>query len=141
MARFLDPLIVEEISDSIFQLKADFRYQSDLVEEIILSPCGFFTDYASVPRWTPIIYSMLGDTAHAPAVTHDTLYYFGKTTREMADNIFLEAMGVIGISYFKRHLMWLGVRSGGWVAWNAHRAAHDGLPTKFPVPPVITPKA
>jgi hypothetical protein len=142
MSQFLDSLTVTEISDSVFAV-ADhpFRYQSDLVKEVITVPVGFHTDFASVPR-LGIVYALLGDRAHEPAVVHDFLYYAGMTTRKMADDILLEAMGVMGLPFWQRWPIYAGVRVGGWAAWNAHRAARDGAdtPTKFPVPPVITPK-
>ena len=140
MAEFLDPLCVTEIDDKVFAISChDFRYQSDLVKETIVVPIGFHTDFASVPR-LGIVYAMLGDRAHEPAVVHDWLYYAGITTREMADNILLEAMGVLGLPLWQKLPIYYGVRVGGWYAWNTHRKAHDGeIPTKYPVPPSITP--
>jgi hypothetical protein len=139
MAKFLDTLCVTEIDDKIFAIyDHPFRYQSDLVKEVIIVPVGFYTDFASVPR-LGIIYAMLGDRAHEPAVVHDWLYYAGITTREMADNILLEAMGVMDLPWWQKLPIYYGVRVGGWVAWNTHRKNHDGEPTKYPVPPSITP--
>lgn len=141
MAQFLDPLCVTEIDDKIFAIcDHPFRYQSDLVKEVITVAVGFHTDFASVPR-LGIIYAMLGDRAHEPAVVHDWLYYMGLTTREMADNVLLEAMGVMNLSGWQKWPIYWGVRIGGWNSWNAHRSAHDGeIPTKYPVPPSITPQ-
>ena len=137
---FLDTLCVTEISDSVFAI-ADhpFRYQSALIKEVITVPVGFYTDFASVPR-LGIIYALLGDRAHEPAVVHDFLYYMGMTTRKMADDILLEAMGVEGLPWWQRWPIYAGVRVGGWYAWKQHRDNHDGIPTKYPVPPVITPE-
>jgi hypothetical protein len=119
--KFLDPLTVTEIDDKIFQVSGHaFRYQSDLVAELITVPVGFYTDFASVPR-IGIIYAMLGDCAHEPAVIHDWLYYSAITTRDMADNVLLEAMKVFGISAWRRWPIYWGVRAGGWYAWNDHR--------------------
>jgi hypothetical protein len=139
VSAFLDSLCVTEIDDRIFAVSDHpFRYQSDLIKEVIAVPVGFYTDFASVPR-LGIIYAMLGDRAHESAVVHDFCYYMGMTTRKMADDILLEAMGVEGFPWWQRWPIYTGVRVGGWAAWNAHRKAHDGLPTKYPVPPVITP--
>ena len=126
MSQFLDPLVVEEISDSIFQV-ADhpFRYQSDLAG-LITFPVGFFTDFASVPRFLPLVYACLGDTAHEPAVIHDWLYYSAITTREVADNVLLEAMKAWGMPAWRYWPIFWGVRAGGWSAWNQHRK--DGHP-------------
>ncbi len=139
MPQFLDPLCVTEISDSIFAISDHpFRYQSGLIKELITVPVGFYTDFASVPR-LGIVYAILGDRAHEPAVVHDFLYYMGKTTRKMADDILLEAMEVMNLPWWQRWPIYAGVRAGGWVAWNTHRKNHDGEPTKYPVPDAITP--
>lgn len=125
MSEFLDPLTVMEIDDSVFAIfDHPFRYQSDLAG-LITVPIGFYTDFASVPR-IGIIYSLLGDTAHEPAVAHDWLYYSALTTKEIADKVLLEAMGVIGIPAWRKYPIYWGVRLGGWYAWNKHRK--DGHP-------------
>lgn len=126
MSAFLDPLVVQEIDDSVFQVvDHPFRYQSDLAGPITV-PVGFYTDFASVPRVMPLAYACLGDTAHEPAVVHDWLYYAAITTREVADNVLLEAMKAWGMSAWRYYPIYWGVRAGGWVAWNQHRK--DGHP-------------
>lgn len=136
MSQFLDPLNVTEISDSVFAIcDHPFRYQSDLAG-LITVPCGFYTDFASVPR-LGMIYAMLGDRAHEPAVVHDWLYYAAITTRERADNVLMEGMNVLGLPWWQRYPIWWGVRVGGWHAWNQHRK--DGHPEtgKFSTSPDI----
>lgn len=128
MAQFLDSLVVEEISDKIWRIiDHDFRYQSDLGNAtktnppwVIRVPIGFETDFASIPR-VPLIYDTLGDTAHKGATIHDFLYFSAICTRKMADDVLLEAMGVLGMPWWRRWPIYLGVRIGGWLAWNAHR--------------------
>lgn len=121
MSAFLDPLCLTEISDSIFEIcNHPFRYQSDLVPEVITVPVGFYTDFASVPR-IGIIYAMLGDCAHEPAVIHDWLYYSAITDRKTADNVLLEAMTAMNLPAWRRWPIYWGVRAGGWYAWNDHR--------------------
>ena len=121
MSAFLDRLIIEELDDSTFELHEPFRYQSDLAG-LISVPVGFKTDFASVPR-IGMIYALLGDCAHEPAVIHDWLYYADLADRSVADDVLLEAMGVIGLPWWRRYPIWLGVRAGGWIAWNTHRKA------------------
>lgn len=123
MSAFLDKLIVEEIDDSTWKVHEPFRYQSDLAG-LISVPAGFKTDFASVPR-IGLIYSLLGDTAHEPAVIHDWGYYCGVLPRKVCDKVILEAMGVIGMPWYRRWPIYAGVRAGGWMAWNAHRKAGD----------------
>lgn len=120
MSQFLDQLCVTEISDSIWEVcDKPFRYKSDLAGLITVN-VGFRTDFASVPR-LGIIYALLGDTAHEPAVIHDYIYATAITTREIADKVLLEAMGVIGLPWWRRWPIYIGVRVGGWYAWNQHR--------------------
>jgi hypothetical protein len=135
MAKFLDPLIVEEISDSIFQTTTIFRYQSDLIGLITVPPL-FYTDFASVPR-LGIIYALLGDRAHEPAVVHDWLYFSAITTRKISDDVLMEAMQVMNLPWWQRYPIFWGVRIGGWHAWDQHRK--DGHPEsgKFSTSPDI----
>ena len=42
-------------------------------------------------------------------------------TRKQADQIFLEAMGVLGVRKWRKYLMYYAVRLGGWLAWRAKR--------------------
>ncbi len=121
MSKFLDPLEVIEIDDSVFSV-ADhpFRYESDIANQLITVPVGFFTDFASVPR-LGIVYSLLGDRAHEPAVIHDWLYYSALTTKDVADEVLFEAMGVMGLSNWIKYPIYWGVKFGGFYAWNEHR--------------------
>lgn len=137
MAGFLDPLCVKEIDDSVFEVcDHPFRYQSDLAKRTFTVPVGFYTDFASVPR-LGIIYALLGDTAHEPAVVHDWLYYTAAVPREVADNVLFEAMGIIGMPWWRRYPIWWGVRAGGWYAWNDHRKKCDPMKGKFKDSPDI----
>ena len=136
MSQFLDPLNVTEISDSVFAIcDHPFRYQSDLVG-LITVPVGFYTDFASVPR-LGIVYAMLGDRAHEPAVVHDWLYYAAITTREKADDVLMEAMKVMDLPWWQRYPIWWGVRIGGWHAWDQHRKDGNPQAGKFSTSPNI----
>ncbi len=141
MAKFLSKLTTTEISDSIFAVAyKPLVYQSDLLVQIITVPVGFFTDFASVPRWVPMVYACLGDTAHEPAVVHDWLYYAAITNRRHADDILLEAMAVCGIPSWRRYPIYWGVRIGGWKAWNEHRKVGNPKDGKFKDSPNIIQK-
>jgi hypothetical protein len=91
--------------------------------EQIMVPRGFRTDYASVPR---ALWSLIPPTGQytKAAVLHDWLYYVGWRTRAECDAMFLRAMQVLGVNPMLARLMYLGVRCGGWVGWNAYRL-HD----------------
>lgn len=119
-SKFLTELEVKEIGEGIWELVSPLRYYSELLDKEIEVPSGFFSDFASVPR-LPLVYSMYGDRAHRESTLHDWLYYNAFVKRNVADKIFLEAMESRGKSFFIRWGMYLGVRAGGWKAWNEHR--------------------
>ena len=141
MPKFLTPLDVREVSDSIWEIAdSPFEYQSDLVKETIVVPVGFYTDFASVPRWLPIIYAMIGDEAHEAATIHDWLYYSAITTRDIADKVLREAILLCGMPKWKAEAFYYGVRVGGWKAWDEHRKAGHPEAGKFKDSPNISQK-
>lgn len=83
----------------------------------ITVPAGFVTDFASVPRimwaWIPPMGKWSG-----AAIVHDYGYVVQDRPRAEYDAIFLEAMGVLGVPWIRRHLMYLAVRIGGWLPWH-----------------------
>jgi hypothetical protein len=138
VSKFLDALCVTEIDDKVFAVADhDFRYQSDLAGRAFTVPVGFYTDFASVPRFMPLAYACLGDTAHEPAVVHDWLYYAALTDRKTADDVLLEAMKAWGMSPWRYWPIYWGVRSGGWSAWNTHRELGNPKSGKFADSPDI----
>ncbi len=138
MSQFLDQLCVTEISDKIWAIcDHPFRYQSDVAGKTFNVPVGFFTDFASVPRWLPIIYALIGDEAHEAAAIHDWLYYAAITTRAMADQVLKEAILLCGMPAWKANLFYAGVHVGGWAAWNEHRKLGDPINGKFKDTPDI----
>jgi len=91
--------------------------------EEITVPLGFETDFASVPRLFWIIIPPDGIYTQA-AVLHDYLYSkAGKLinknyTRRESDGIFLQAMQILGVSWWRRVTMHRAVRGFGWKPWN-----------------------
>lgn len=98
-------------------LLAPLVYKSKQVEDVIVVPKDFKTDFASVPR-IPFIFSLLGDTAQKAAVVHDYLYSVKSYARSQCDSIFLEAMEDSDVSWWRRKLIYAGVRIGGWTAYD-----------------------
>lgn len=123
MSRFLTPLRLERIEDKskdgrgTWLLLDPLVYESDLGGIIVEAPRGFVTDLASVPR-IPFAYLLTGGIGHAAAVVHDCLYTTHATTREMADDIFYEALLVLEVPGWQAWLMWAGVRVGGGGSWH-----------------------
>jgi hypothetical protein len=127
VSRFLTPLRLERIEDSsadgrgTWRLLADLVYESDVAGITITAPEGFITDLASVPR-IPVAFMLTGATGHAAAVIHDACYTRHWVTRAMADDIFYEALLVLGVPKWRATLMWAGVRVGGRGPWKARGA-------------------
>lgn len=86
---------------------------------------GFLTDFDSVPR-LPLAYWLLKNRAKMAPVVHDWLYFNGAIRgepieRATADRVFLDAMREEGVRWWRRRLIWLGVRAGGWRPWGRYR--------------------
>jgi len=118
MAKYLTKLEVSILDNGKWRLDAPLVFQSDLVGKITV-PEGFETDFASVPR-IPLVYALVGNCSHRAAVVHDYLYRDGAipvVSQKKADKIFREAMYVKGVPWWRRWIMWAGVRVGGWTAY------------------------
>lgn len=112
---FTGPLQVERQAGGRWKLLADLVFNSAEVGAVTV-PAGYVTDFASVPR-LPLMYWLAGDTAHEAAVVHDWLYSEQKVSRDVADRVFREASAASGVAWWRRWLMWAGVRIGGGFAW------------------------
>lgn len=141
MAGFLNPLRLEYLDGHLWKVLEPFEYcvgsaDSDIKVTI---PEGFFTDFASVPRFFWRVLPPTGEYGKA-AVVHDWLYRhpillefsFSYTdpengpdrlaiTRKECDDIFLEAMEVLEVPKCKRDILYAGVRIGGWKPWGDYR--------------------
>lgn len=114
MGKFLNTLIIE---DALIKRKDKkrfeiymrfFGYMTDGGLKIYV-PVGFKTDFASVPRIFRSLIPSVGQFNGA-AVIHDFLCESKQVSRKKADQIFLEAMKVLGVSWWKRRTMFTGVR-------------------------------
>ena len=126
MSAFLTRLLVEELDEPDWKLAEDFSYHSDRLNKTIIVPAGFVTDFASVPR-APLAYWLVGGIANKPACVHDFLYRSCTPTREDADAVFKEAMGVIGISQWRIQAMYAAVRSFGGQHYCKSNNATSGI--------------
>lgn len=106
----------DDKDDGLWQLTAPFVYQSDVAGETFTVPVDFQTDLASVPR-LPVVYLLTGDCASEAAVVHDFLYTTKPVPRHVADAVLREASAVTGVAWWRRNLMWAGVRLFGWSHW------------------------
>lgn len=95
-----------------------YGYQHDLLQERIVIPGGFITDFASIPS---VLWGFVQPFGrHAPAaVVHDYLYALQQQgTRKQADFIFRAAMADSGVSFIRRNLMYFAVRLFGRKPFN-----------------------
>lgn len=105
-------LLANKSGRQLYQVLADFSYESDVIGTTVTVPAGFVTDLASVPRlW--IVYAELGDMAQMPGTVHDFLYSKVVVPRKTADQVLREAMLLTGLPHWKAEAFYLGVRIGG----------------------------
>ncbi len=120
MSSFTEPLIVEVIQKERrpFRVVRPFVYAVGAPGggHLLIVPPGFETDFASVPfgfRWLVPIVGRHGKAA----VLHDWLYASKVVPRRVADDLFLEAMTVLGVRIWRRYLAYWSVRLFGGRAW------------------------
>ena len=118
MSQFTTPFIGELVGKNLWKVREPFEYHVGSYPsiEIIKVPIGFRTDFASVPRIFWAIISPVDKHGKA-AVLHDYLYAEGLYKRKRCDEIFLEAMDVLGVNDTKKYIMYYMVRLFGWYAW------------------------
>jgi len=119
-SNFTKPLIVKKISARLWEVQGGFSYAvgSEDSKEVIHIPHGFLTDFASVPRPFWIIFPPDGQYTQS-SVLHDFLYHSRLYTRKRSDRIFLEAMKVLKVSWWRRRTIYRAVRMFGWLAWKS----------------------
>ncbi len=119
MSHFTRALIVSPLADGkTWVLIEPFSY--DVGElgsgDTVLVSEGFKTDFASIPRLFWVVLPKWGKYGNA-AVIHDWIYSSQERSREEADQILLEAMGVLSVSKWQRFSIYYAVRYFGWFAW------------------------
>ncbi len=123
MSSFTTPLIVQAEPDCKgWKLFRPFTYHigTEYSKNKITVPKGFVTDFASVPNPVRMLIPKWGKYGKA-ACLHDWLYNCKTVTRLEADNLFLEAMVVMGVPRWQRITMYIAVRAFGFWAWKARR--------------------
>lgn len=120
--RFLD--ITEGEQTQRLKLLDDLLAYSDVLATELFIPAGFEFE-ESVPRAALGLVPQKGSTKRGACI-HDWLYFHGRCngipiTRAQADAVYHEFLLVKGCPRYSAYARWLGVRLGGWSAWNAHR--------------------
>ena len=122
MPKFIKPLVVKKLETGQWEVYEDLEYHVGTKDsgEVIVVPSGTITDFASVPRGLWNIFPPDGKYSPAACV-HDYLYQTkgldGKYTRHESDDIFFEAMGVLGVPSWKKNLMYAAVWTFGRKFW------------------------
>lgn len=88
---------------------------------LITVPADFHSDGASMPR---LFWRLIGHPFQMQylreAILHDWLYRNQPCSRALADRIFYELLAG-KVKPWRRRLIYLGLRLGGWVAWRQNR--------------------
>ena len=124
MSGFTNALVVSPLADGkTWVIVCDFGYDVSVENsgDHIAVAIGFQTDFATVPRPFWIILPKWGRYGNA-TVIHDWLYWTQTRPRREADVIFLEAMGVLGVSSLVKYPMYWAVRLFGGLAWYRNQA-------------------
>lgn len=100
-------------------------------DEVYIVPKGYIFDGASVP-WPATAFVPKTHPLYIGATAlHDYLYehMYDRMDRRRADDVFREAMQVLGLNWFWAGLMWRSSRAVGWMMW--YRRKPDTLPGRF----------
>lgn len=89
--------------------------------ERITVPAGTETDFSSIPWFGRIL--VRWSRVDVAGVVHDWLYQTGDISRSRADEIWrlVAVAGAHRANRFQAWTAWLGLRLGGWYAWDQHR--------------------
>lgn len=137
MSKFLSALRVQpstDKDDGNWRLIAPLIYQSDVADQTFVVPKGFVTNFASVPR-IPLVYELAGDTSSEAATVHDYLYSTHVVSRDVADAVLREASAITSVPWWRRQLMWAGVRMFGWSHWGTAATDPSSSATKAATQP------
>lgn len=114
MSSFTTPADLRIVSASQLMLLAEFEYHVGAYpsDDVITVPAGTVTDLATTPRWIWSVLPPFGEYAKA-AIVHDYLYQQAIGSKRYADEVFLEAMTVLGVPRWRRTVMYWAVRVFG----------------------------
>jgi hypothetical protein len=102
----------------IHVLQVPFRFSVvtdvlPVVETLYVIPAGTRTDFASIPRPIWSVFLPSDPEYCAEALIHDVFYAGNIFPRKLCDKIFLQAMRDVGVSRWKRSIMYSAVRVFG----------------------------
>lgn len=119
MSSFTERFVYEDTGHTngngskIYEIKEEFSYHIGDYERplaIVCVPVGYYTDFASIPKFSQFLFKPDGPWAKA-AVVHDFLYMEVKdVSKVVKDSIFLEAMLVSNVNTIIAHIFFFAVR-------------------------------
>jgi len=131
MSTFLGRAVIEHLGKGrykvvkplVFRLTEDIEFPDiplvgEKFKELVV-PSGFTTDLDSMPR-IPFLHAWLKGRAVEEAIIHDFLYS-KLVDRAQADKLFRVAMGAQKVAPWRKWVIWLGVRMGGWLHYWRNR--------------------
>jgi hypothetical protein len=148
MSSFTEPLIMEPLAKpsggfklfgyhflgtTEWKLKHDFVYHvgDKSSPSRIGIKSGFKTDLASIPRSLWVVYPPYSPEYGKAAVLHDAIYASELFDRKTCDDIFYEAMGVLGAGPVSKRIIYTAVRTFGGFVWANHTAESVAEARKF----------
>lgn len=103
--------------DGFFTLAEPLVYCTEITGSCIIVPAGFETNFVT-GRKLLVVRRIVQDKMNPAAVIHDQLYSDGSVPRELADDIFHEAMLVLGVAKWRAWAAWCAVRVFGGKFYN-----------------------
>lgn len=98
----------------------EFHYREAGQIRRLVVPCGFLTDFVSVPLAFRPILPPWGKYGRA-SVIHDWMYWDQSLPRITADRVLLDGMRTLGVWSPVRGIIYAGVRLFGRAAWAWNR--------------------
>jgi len=118
-AEFLTVLENGPLDDTGFALlTAKLVYFSAKAGQQFEALPGFRTNFVT-GRKLLVVRRIVQDTMNPAAVIHDQLYDTGEVSRALADEVFLEAMLVLGVAGWRAYAAYAAVRAFGWKFYRA----------------------
>lgn len=112
-------LCLEDDGTTVVRTLRPLYYQTAL--GLVVVPENFRSDGASMPR---LFWRLIGHPFQMQylreAILHDWLYRTQPCSRALADRIFYNLLAG-KVKEWRRKLIYLGLRLGGWIAWRQNR--------------------
>ena len=112
-------LCLEDDGTTVVRTLRPLYYQTAI--GLVVVPENFRSDGASMPR---LFWRLIGHPFQMQylreAILHDWLYRTQPCSRALADRIFYELLAG-KVKPWRRRLIYLGLRLGGWIAWRQNR--------------------